>query len=214
MACAWSSSASGAHSRFKKPAFFAAERAAGEQQFAGPALADDARQHGAGAHVAAGQPDPVEQEGSLAARRSQPQVGGHRHDGAGAGADAVDRRHDGLRAGTHGFHQVARHASEHQQLGRLQPHQRADDFMHVAAGAEIVTGTGDHHRMDVGGVFQLAEQVAQLGIRLEGQRVLAFGPVQRDGGDAAAHLPEEVLRTVAGQLLAVAGDQGRIGALN
>jgi hypothetical protein len=34
---------------------------------------------------------------------------------------------------------------------------------------------GHHHRVHVGGVLQLAEQVAQLRIRLEGERVLAFG---------------------------------------
>ena len=68
----------------------AAERAAGVQQFAGAALADDARQHRAGAHVAAGQADPVEQERGLAARGAQAQVGRHRDDRAGAGAHAVD----------------------------------------------------------------------------------------------------------------------------
>ena len=73
---------------------------------------------------------------------------------------------------------------------------------------------GDHHGVHVGGVLQLAEQVAQLGVRLEGQRVLALGPVQRDGGHAVLHLPEEVLGAVAGQLLAVAGGQRRVHALS
>jgi hypothetical protein len=48
--------------------------AAGVEQLAGAALADDARQHGAGAHVAAGQADAVEQKGGLAARRAQPHI--------------------------------------------------------------------------------------------------------------------------------------------
>jgi hypothetical protein len=93
-------------------ALLAAHRAAGVQQLARAALADDARQHGAGAHVAAGQADAVEQEGRLAARGAQAQVGGHRHDRAGAGADAVDRRDDRLRAGAHRLDQVAGHAGE------------------------------------------------------------------------------------------------------
>ena len=50
----------------------------------------------------------------------------------------------------------------------------------------------DDHGVHVGGVLQGAEQVAQLGIRVEGQRVLALGPVQHDGGDRAMYLPAEV----------------------
>jgi hypothetical protein len=54
----------------------------------------------------------------------------------------------------HGLDQVARHAREHQQLGRLQAHQRADDLVHVAARAEVAAGAGDHHRLARRGVAQ------------------------------------------------------------
>ena len=118
----------------------------------------------------------------LRARGAEAQVGRHRDDRAGARADAVDRGDDRLRAGAHRLDQVAGHAGEHQELGRLQPHQRADDLVHVAAGAEVPARAGEHDRMHVVGMAQPREQVAQLGVGLEGERVLALGPVQRDRG--------------------------------
>src|SRR5205823_14164076 len=104
-----------------------------------------------------------------AARRAQAQVGSHGHDRARACAYAVDRGDDRLRAAAHGLHEVAGHAGEHQQFGGLEAYQRADDLVHVAAGAEVVAGPNDHDRVDVGRVFQLPEQVAQLRVRVEGQ---------------------------------------------
>ena len=92
------------------------------------------------------------------------------------------------------MHQVAGHAREHQQLGRLQLDQRADDLVHVAARAEVAAGALHDDAMHVAGVAQLAEQVAQFGVGREGQRVLALGPVQRDDADAVLDLPGEVLR--------------------
>jgi hypothetical protein len=140
----------------------AAERTAGVEQLAGAAVADQARQDRARAHVAAGQPDAVEQERRPAARGADAQVGRHRQDRAGAGAHAVDRGDDRLRAGAHRLDDVAGHAREHQQLGRRQPDQRADDLVHVAAGTEVVAGALQHDDLDVVGVAQPAEQVAQL----------------------------------------------------
>jgi hypothetical protein len=96
------------------PAFalLAAHGAAGHQEFAGAALADHARQQGTGAHVAAGQADPGEQEGGFRARGAQAQVGAQRQQGAGAGADAIDGGDDRLRAGAHGLDDVPGHAGE------------------------------------------------------------------------------------------------------
>ena len=67
------------------------------EKLGGAALADDARQDRAGAHVAAGKADAVEQERDLGARGADADVGGHGDDRAGAGADAVDRGDDRLR---------------------------------------------------------------------------------------------------------------------
>jgi tRNA(Ile2) C34 agmatinyltransferase TiaS len=95
-------------------ALLAAERAAGVEQLARAALADDPRQHRARAHVAAGEADAVEEERGLGARGADAQVARHRQDRAGAGADAVDRGDDRLRADAHRLDEVAGHAREHQ----------------------------------------------------------------------------------------------------
>ena len=50
---------------------------------------------------------------------------GHRQDRAGAGADAVDRRDDRLRAGAHRLDEIAGHARESEQLGHRHFGQRA-----------------------------------------------------------------------------------------
>eukprot|EP01034_Spumella_vulgaris_P031080 gene31080-38410_t len=124
---------------------------------------------------------------------------------AGAGANAVDGGDHRLRTGAHGFHQVAGHAGEGQQAGHVQFGERADDVVHVAAGAEVLAGAGDDDRLHITGVRQRAEQVAQLGVGVEGEGVLAFRAVQRDGGDAGAHFELEVRGLIVGQRLAVAG---------
>jgi hypothetical protein len=142
---------------------------------AGAALADDARQHRAGAHVAAGQADAVEQERRLRRAPCPGAVGRQRHHGAGPGAHAVDGGHDGLRAHAHGLDQVAGHAGEHQQLGRLQrvsgPMISCTSPPEQKLPPSPVITTPAH----VAGVDQAAEQVAQLGIAVEGQRILASG---------------------------------------
>ena len=200
-ACASVSSASGlAQLVVEAPAFGfgAVHRAAGVEQLGGAARADDARQNVARAHVGAGEPDPHEQERHLAARRCRTQVRGHRDDGAGAGAHAVDRGDDRLRAGAHRLDQVAGHARECEQARHvavaLHLDQWPDDLVHVAARAEIAARAGDHHGLDVIGVGEVAERVAQLGVGFERQRVLSLRPVERDGRDLAVKLPEKMAR--------------------
>ena len=51
----------------------------------------------------------------------------------------------------------------------------------------------DDHRLHVARVRQRAEQVAQLGVRLERQRILALGAVERDRRDALVDLPAEMV---------------------
>src|SRR5205823_5760235 len=115
--------------------------ASGEQQLAGATLTDDARQDRAGAHVGAGQTDADEEESNLAACRPETQVAGHRENRAGAGADAVDGRDDRLRARAHALDQLACHAREAQKTFGVsliaRGDERADDFVHVAAGGEV-----------------------------------------------------------------------------
>ena len=178
--------------------FLRAHGTAGEQQLAGAALADHTWQQGAGTHVGTGQADAGEQEGGPGGGGAVAQIAGQRHHGAGAGADAVDGADDGLRTAAHGLDQIARHAGELQQLGHAHLRQRADDVVHVAAGAEVATLARQHHHLHVGGVAQAVEQVAQLGVAVEGERVLAFRAVERDGGHAGGVAgPAEMLRLVA-----------------
>ena len=94
---------SAATSLLKKPQAFAFLRrhgAAGIEKFGGAALADDPRQDRAGAHVAAGKADAVEQKRGLRLRRCDANVGSHGDDRAGAGGDAVDRGNNRLAAMT------------------------------------------------------------------------------------------------------------------
>ena len=184
-------------------AFIGAHRAPGVQEFGCAALADDARQQGAGPHVATGQTDAGEQERDFRRRRPQAQVGGHRDDRAGAGANAVDRRDHRLRAMAHRLHQIAGHVGEIHQLRHLHLRQRPDDLVHVAAGAEIAAGAGDDHHLDVGCILQRAEQVAQLRIGLEGQGVFAFRAVERDGPDWSAGVETEMPGPVVGEAAAM-----------
>ena len=66
--------------------------------------------------------------------------------------------------------------------------------MHVAAGAEIAAGARDDDRFDIVHMLQGAERVAQFGVRLERQRVLAVRPVDGDRRDLAVDVPGEVFR--------------------
>src|SRR5690606_20817068 len=126
--------------------------------------------------------------------RAKPHVAEQGDHGAGADADAIDGGDDRLRAGAHRLHQIAGHAREGEQSLHVAPEQRADDIVHVTAGAEIAGIGAEHHRLDVGGIRQPAESVAQLGVGVEGDRVLALRPVKGDHGHVAVHAPVEMLR--------------------
>jgi hypothetical protein len=141
-------------------------------------------------------PDPGEQECSLGGGCAQAHVAGQRHHGAGAGADAVDGADHGLRAIAHGLDEVAGHAGELKQLGHGHLGQRADDLVHVTTGAEVAAGAGDYHRLDIDAAPERLEQLTEFGIGLEGQRVLAFRPVQGDGAHAAFACPRKMARLV------------------
>src|ERR1035437_1647786 len=56
----------------------------------------------------------------------------------------------------------------------------------------VFTGAGEHHRLDVGGIDQLAKQIPQLGVGFQGQWILALGTIQRNGGDLAGDGPPKM----------------------
>ncbi len=164
--------------------FVGGHHAAGVEELGGAALADDAGEDGAGAHVAAGEADAGEEEGGLRLGGAEAEVGGHGDDGAGADADAVDGGDDRLGAGEHRLDEVAGHAGEGEEALHVAADERADDVVHVAAGGEVAAVRAEDDDVDVVGVGEGAEPVAQLGIALEGERVLALGAVEGDAGDA------------------------------
>src|SRR5262245_14245425 len=174
----------------------AAKHAAGIEQFGRAARANEARQDGARPHVAAGQAHAVEEKRHLGARRSQAHVASHGQDRAGAGAYAVDGGDDRLRARAHGLDHLAGHAGEIEKLRRLHLDERLDDLEDVAAGAEIAAGTGDDERPDGFLSGGRAEEIDDLGVAVEGERVFLVGPVERDGGDLAVDRKANVARLV------------------
>jgi MFS family permease len=178
--------------------------AAGVEELRGAALADDARQDRAGTHVGAGKADAHEQKRGLGPRRADAHVGRHGEDRAGAGADAVHRGDDRLRTGAHRLDQIAGHAREGEKaIGvavLLHLDQRADDFMHVAAGAEIAAGACEDDGLDGFVVDQLAKEIAQLAVGVEGERIFSLRPVQRDDADLALNVPLEMLGLVGARV--------------
>ena len=121
-------------------------------------------------------PDAREQERELRRAREQPEVAREREHRAGAGRDAVDRGDDRQRAVAHRLDDRAAHARELEQLAGGQPLQLADDLLDVAAGAEAAALAGEDEHARVAAVRQLAEQVAQVGVDVEGERVQLVGP--------------------------------------
>ena len=169
----------------------------GEEQLGRPALPDDARQQGARSHVGPGQADAGEQKSGLGGGSAQAHVAGQRHHGASASANAINRPDDRLRAVAHGLDEVTRHAGELQHLGHAHGGEGPDDLVHIAAGAKVVARAGDHHHFHIGGEFKPLKQVAQLGIRLKGKRVLAIRAVQGDGAHAVREAPDKMPGHVA-----------------
>ena len=69
----------------------------------------------------------------------------------------------------------------------------ADDLVDVTASAEAPALAADHQHPGVAPVRELGEQVAEVGVRLEGQRVHLLGAIQGHRGDAVGHREVEVL---------------------
>ena len=118
-------------------------------------------------HVAAGQSHLVEQERDLGAGGGQPQVGGHRDDRAGAGADALDRGYDRLRTGPHRLDQIAGHAGEGGEALGVHLDQRADDLEHIAARGKIAARARYHDRLHLVVHGAGTEEIRQFPVALE-----------------------------------------------
>jgi hypothetical protein len=149
---------------------------------------DDPRQQVGDAHVGTAQPDLRKDEAELRAGRRDPEVRRARDHATGADRDAVDRRHDRPLALPHRADQPTGRAGERQQRRGIAPEQVLDDVVLIAARAEARAASGDHDRADVVVVAEVLERLRQLLVDLEGQRVAARRPIQREGGDPAVEL--------------------------
>jgi hypothetical protein len=69
----------------------------------------------------------------------------------------------------------------------------------VAARRKVVARAIDDDGANLAVVHQVAEQVAQLGVRIERQRVLALGNIERHVADVLCHPPQKMLGLVARQ---------------
>ena len=187
--------------RIEKPplqTFLRRHRAAREEQLGCPALTNHAWQQRTCAHVGTSQTDTRKQKSSFGLWRAKPHVRSQGHHRASACANAVNRGNDGLRAQAHLFDQVACHAGELQHLGHAHFCQWANNFVHIAARAKIAAFASQHHSLDIGGVVQRYKQIAQLMVRIKGQRIFALRAVQGQGCHACFKRIREVLGFVAG----------------
>src|SRR5262249_3260177 len=98
--------------------------------------------------------------------------------------DAVDGRDHRLAAAPNVQDHVTGHGGELVEAGAVAAKQRADDVLHVSAGAEAAAGPCDHDRAHLAHFRQPGEGAAQLGVDLEGERVQSIGAIQGDRGDA------------------------------
>ena len=90
-------------------------------------------------------------------------------------------------------HSFSWHAGESGETLGVHLDQRSDDFEHVAARGEIATGAGHDDGLDFFIHRAGAEEIGELAIALESQRILSLRPVQRHGGDAVDHGEQEML---------------------
>ena len=156
-------------------------------------MPDDPRQDRAGAHIATGEADLVEQKRDLGTNSGEPHVGCHRDDRTRAGTDSLDRGYNRLRAGPHRLDEIAGHTGEGDQALGIHLHQRADDLEHIAAGGEIAASAGHHDHLDLIIGCACAEEIRELAIAFEGQRIFPLGTVERHGCYAVGHDQQEVV---------------------
>ena len=98
--------------------------------------------------------------------------------------------------------------------GAFKRDQRADDLVHVAAGAEVVAGAGDHHRMHVVGLGAAgANRSRSSAYESKVSGFLRSGRFSVSVATPLVDLPAEVLGLVVAERLAVAAQQRRIDAV-
>jgi hypothetical protein len=127
-----------------------------------------------------------------------PEVRGERDDRAGPGRHAVHGRDDRHRALAHTPDDLARHPGEGQQLIRGHGQGGADDLVDIPARAERPAGAPHDQDPHVAPLRELGEQVPQVRVRFERERVELVRAVKGHGGHAVRQREPEVL-PLAGQ---------------
>ena len=120
-------------------------------------------------------------------------VRGERDHRARAGGDPVDRRDHGQRALAQGLDERAGHACELEQSRRRERDELADDLLDVTPGAEPAPLPGDHEHLHIAPMGQADDEVTQLRVQLEGERVELVGTVESHRRDPALDLEIELL---------------------
>ena len=115
-----------------------------------------------------------------------PEVGGQGEDRAGARGDPVHGGDHGEGALAEGADDLPGHPVEVEELGGVHGEGGADDLVDVAAGAEAAALAGQDQGAHGPLAGQLGEQVAQVGVGAEGERVELLGAGEGDGGDAGS----------------------------
>jgi hypothetical protein len=96
------------------------------------------------------------------------------------------------RALPHAPDHLAGHPGERQQFVLAHGQRGTDDLVHVPARAERPAGAAQHQYPDVPAVRQLGQQIPQVGVGVEGERVQLVRPVQCDGGDPVGGFEPEM----------------------
>ncbi len=157
------------------------------------AEADDAGQQVGGAHVAAGEADAGEEEGEACGGVGDPEVGGECEDGAGSGGHPVHGGDHGEGAFADRADDLAGHPVEVQELGGVHGEGGADDLVDVSAGAEAAALAAQDEGAHGSLAGEFGEEIAQVGVGAEGERVDLLGAVEGDGGDAVLPGDPEVV---------------------
>ncbi|CAM5239472.1 hypothetical protein SGLAM104S_02482 [Streptomyces glaucescens] len=156
------------------------------------AEADDPRQQVGRAHVAAGQADAGEEEGEagggVATRKSAARASTAPAPAATPCTAAITGNGHSRTART----TWAGHPVEVEEPGGVQGEGGADDLVDVAAGAEAAPLAREHQGAHGPFPGQFGEQVPQVGVGAEGERVELVGAGEGDGGDAVGEVDAQM----------------------
>ncbi len=152
------------------------------QEAGGVAEADDPGQQIGGAHVAAGEADPGEEEGEAGRGVGDAEVRRQGQHGPGPGGHPVDRGDDGEGALPQGADDLSGHPVEVEEPRGVHGQGGADDLVDVPAGAEAAPLPREDESADRAFPGELGEEVAQIGVGAEGERVEFLGAIECDGG--------------------------------